>query len=215
MTEKEERRLSPANLWASEDVAAWREALGCYEGTIVAQQVNRLPELDRWYREELPGLIAARTPGYVTLDDLVRVTEWKMKRGVWRQRNLLLVKSNALEDVERVSREALERAPDSTAPIVALSKLAGVGPATASAVAAAAAPDVYPFFDDLVANQVPGLGSVDFTVKFYARYAAALRDRAGRLGSGWTPVMVERALWAFAGGKAGASSKAEGPRDGE
>lgn len=214
MTEKDGRGSSPG-LWASDDVAAWRDALGRYEGTIVAQQVNRLPELDRWYREELPGLIAARAPAYVTLDELVRATEWKMKRGVWRQRNLILVRSNAPEEVEWISRGALERAPDPTAPIVALSKLAGVGPATASAIAAAAAPDVYPFFDDLVANQVPGLGSVDFSVRYYARYAAALRERASQLGPGWTPVMVERALWAFAGGKAGAGTKAEGPRGGE
>jgi hypothetical protein len=50
---------------------------------------------------------------------------------------------------------------------------------------------------------VPGLGAVAFTLPYYARYAAALRERAGRLGDGWTPVMVERALWADRGGKAG------------
>src|SRR5579884_183092 len=189
MTQTSERRSSPPSLWTSQDEATWRDALGRYESTIALQAVNRLPELDRWYREELPELIAARNPAYVTLDELVRATEWKMKRGVWRQRNLILVRSNAPEDVQRISRGALERVPDPTAPIVALSKLAGVGPATASAIAAAAAPGVYPFFDDLVADQIPGLGTVDFNVTYYARYAAALRERASQLGSGWTPVM--------------------------
>ena len=84
-----------------------------------------------------------------------------------------------------------------------LSALAGVGPATASAVASAAAPEVYPFFDELVAAQVPALGPVKFTASYYARYADALRARAASLGSGWTPAAVERALWANAGGKAG------------
>jgi hypothetical protein len=84
-----------------------------------------------------------------------------------------------------------------------LAALDGVGPATASGVAAAAAPERYPFFDELVAAQVPGLGKIAWTHGFYARYAAAIRSRAETLGADWTPVMLERALWAHVGGKAG------------
>lgn len=200
--------IPQTDLWASEDAAAWRAALDSYARVIEAQEVKRLPELDRWYREELPGITAAREPAFVTLDELVKATEWKMKRGVWRQRNLILVRSNAPEAVEEASRDALARIPEPTAPIARLSKLAGVGPATASAIVAAAAPETYPFFDDLVASQVPGLGPVDFTLKYYARYADALRERARQLGAPWTPALVERALWAYAGGKAGATGKA-------
>ena len=68
----------------------------------------------------------------------------------------------------------------------------------------AAAPTIYPFFDELVAAQVPGLGKVAWTLGYYAKYAQALRERAGRLGRDWTPARVERALWANVGGKAGA-----------
>jgi hypothetical protein len=142
-----------------------------------------------------------------THEELVRVTEWKMARGVWRGRNLALVRGNDPARVEAVSAAALAEAcsasPHPTRPIAALAELDGVGPATASAVAAAAAPATYPFFDEIVAGCVPGLGAVAFTLPYYARYAAALRERAGRLGDGWTPVMVERALWADRGGKAG------------
>ena len=67
----------------------------------------------------------------------------------------------------------------------------------------AASPDLYPFFDELVAAQVPGLGAVAWTIAYYRRYADALRERASQLGQRWTPVMVERALWANVGGKAG------------
>ena len=74
----------------------------------------------------------------------------------------------------------------------------------ASAVAAAAAPETYPFFDEIVAACVPELGAVAFTLPYYGRYAAALRARAQRLGPPWTPAAVERALWADRGGKAGA-----------
>jgi hypothetical protein len=190
-------------LWNQPSPADWRRALERYDAVVADQGVPRLPELDAWYREELPAALAGRAPAHVTRDELVRVTEWKMKRGVWRARNLALVKGNAAGDVVSASREALAAAPDPRAPIRILARLAGVGPATASAVAAAACPTVYPFLDDVVAGQVPGLGDVAYTLAYYARYADALRERAAGLGGGWTPAMVERALWAAVGGKGG------------
>ena len=190
-------------LWTSTTVDPWRQALERYPDVVERQGVARLPELDRWYREELPDLLAGRTPAHVTLPELVRLTEWKMARGVWRAPNLVLVRGNEPEAVIGASTDALARIPHPTAPIAALSKLAGVGPATASAVAAASAPEVYPFFDELVAGQVPALGKVAWTLGYYARYATALRERAAELGQAWTPVMVERALWSYVGGKAG------------
>ncbi|HET6763670.1 MAG TPA: hypothetical protein VFH27_08355 [Longimicrobiaceae bacterium] len=192
------------DLWNSDDPAAWRAALDGYERVVDAQGVGRLAELDRWYRDELPPAIAARKTAHVTHHELVRMTEWKMARGVWRARNLALVRGNTDADVERTSAEALAEVPHPTKPISILARLAGVGPATASAVAAAAAPAVYPFFDELVAAQIPAFGSVAFSLKEYGAYAAALRERAESLGGEWTPVDVERALWANSGGKAGA-----------
>ncbi len=191
------------DLWSTETAAAWDAALARYDRVVGRQAADRLPALDRWYREVLPDVIAARSPAHVAWDDLVRVTEWKMARGVWRGRNLALVRGNAPAAVVETSTAGLARIPHPTAPIATFAQLAGVGPATASAVVAAAAPDQYPFFDELVATQVPALGPVAFTLGYYARYAAALRERAARLGAPWTPVLVERALWAHAGGKAG------------
>jgi hypothetical protein len=192
------------SLWALEDGAEWQRALERYEAVIEGQGVAKLPERDRWYRQELPRLIAARDPAHITLDDLVQVTQWKMTRGVWRGRNLVLVKGNAPEAVVDTSARALALAPDPKRLITVLARLAGVGPATASAVAAAAFPATYPFFDEIAAAQVPGLGTVAYTAAYYGRYADALRRRAQVLGTGWTPSDVERALWAYAGGKAGA-----------
>jgi hypothetical protein len=193
-----------ADLWTSSTSKEWRAALARYEEVVAAQGVARLPELDRWYRDELPDAVAARRPAHVTLPELVRLTEWKMARGVWRAPNLILVRGNDPDTVVETSASALDKVPHPTAPIAALAKLDGVVPATASAVAAAAAPSIYPFFDELVAAQVPALGKVAWTLGYYARYAEALRTRAGALGTEWTPVMVERALWAHVGGKAGA-----------
>lgn len=179
-------------------------ALDGYDAVVERQGVARLPELDRWYRIELPALIARRTVPHVTHAELVRVTEWKMARGVWRQPNLVLVRGNEPAAVEQRTTAAIARIPHATAPLAELGELKGVGPATASAVASAAAPEVYPFFDELVAAQLPGLGPVKWTLTYYARYATALRERAAALGGEWTPTRLERALWAYVGGKAGA-----------
>lgn len=186
------------------DQATLRRALDHYAAVVERQAVARLPELDRWYHEELPGIIAARATPHLTLPELVRLTEWKMARGVWRAPNLVLVRGNDPAAVEETSALALSHIPHPTAPIAELSKLAGVGPATASAAIAAAAPETYPFFDELVAAQLEGLGPVRWTLGYYARYADALRTAARELGGDWTPAMAERALWAHVGGKAGA-----------
>ena len=193
------------SLWSSTATRDWREALASYEDVIAAQGVARLPELDRWYRDELSTALPERRSMHVTHAELVRLTEWKMARGVWRAPNLVLVRSNPPQDVIDASTLALSKVPHPTAPIAALAKLKGVGPATASAVTAAAAPHTYPFFDELVAEQVPELGKVAWTLGYYARYAEALRQRASALGGEWTPVMVERAAWAWRGGKTGTS----------
>ncbi len=195
--------MSASPLWPVSGPAAWRAALDRYEAVIATQGVSSLAAHDAWYRIELPTHIAERASPHVTHGELVRLTEWKMARGVWRARNLVLVRGNAESDVHTVSRDALALAPHPTRPIAMLATLAGVGPATASAVMAAFAPATYPFFDELVAAQVPGLGPTAFTLGYYARYAEALRERAAQLGEPWTPVDVERALWAHAGGKAG------------
>ena|SRR5688500_17000194 len=192
-----------AELWTSAALADWRRALDRYEDVVARQGVARLEELDRWYRLELPGDIRSRAPAHATHPELVRLTEWKMARGVWRARNLVLVRGNDPGAVVDTTAAALAKVPHPTAPITVIAGLEGVGPATASAVAAAYAPELYPFFDELVAEQIPELGRVKWTLGYYARYAETLRERARALGDGWTPVMVERALWAFVGGKAG------------
>lgn len=193
-----------ADLWASHDIDAWERALATYDATIARQKPARLPELEAWYRHELPFAINSRDQAHVTHDELVRLTEWKMARGIWRAPNLVLVRGNTAEQVIRASREAFAQVPHPTNPIATVATLAGVGPATASAAVAAYRPDLYPFFDELVAAQIPSLGRVEWTMGYYSRYASSLRERAALLGEHWTPAMAEQALWAHVGGKVGA-----------
>lgn len=196
-----------ANLWTSNSAKTWQSNLDEYSAVIAKQEIAKLPDLDAWYCDELPGVIAARKKPHITHAELVRLTEWKMARGVWRAPNLVLVKGNDVANVIALSTEALSKIPHPTQPISTLAKLDGVGPATASAVAAAFAPEQYAFFDELVAEQIPAIGKVAWTLGYYAKYAAALRERATELGGNWTPVMLERALWAHVGGKLGKDLK--------
>jgi len=183
-------------LWASPEDTRWRDALNAYPAVIAQQTPPRLVELDSWYRERLTPDVQARTPRVVTHEELVRVTEWKMTRGVWRGPNLTLVRSNTPDGVLEAGTLAFQHLGQLTKAIAAYTALAGVGPATASAVLALVDPDRYPFFDETVAAQVDGLGAVSWTVSYYRRYAAALVERAAQLGGEWNAVMVERALWA-------------------
>lgn len=191
------------SLWRSSNLGTWASYLEAYPAVVAAQGVDGLAELDRWYREELPGRIAARKPPYVELDELVEVVRWKMKRGEWRARNLVLVKGNDAEVVRAATGEAFALVPDPRKPVARISSLAGVGPATASAVLSAYRGDVYPFLDELIGAAMPELGPPRFTLPYYLRYADALRQRASELGPPWSAQMVGLALWAASGGKVG------------
>jgi hypothetical protein len=169
------------NLWKSEHCTDWQMALDQYPEVIRAQRVRGLAELDAWYRSDFPRLVAGRTPAYITRSELERVTTWKMKRGVWRERNRLLLAGNSPAVIKKTSREAFAAVPDPRKPISIFSGLAGVGPATASAVLAGYSPALFPFFDELVAQQIPDLGAIAFTAAYYQRYAAALRERAAKM----------------------------------
>jgi hypothetical protein len=200
---KEDKGVS---LWQQDDCRAWHAALGSYPQVIAAQGSERLGTLDDWYRNELPTLLASRQEPYITLDELEEIAVWKMTRGTWRERNRQLIKGNPPQAVIEASRKAFSEVPDLRKPTNTLSALAGVGPATASAALAAFAPQIYPFFDDLVAVQIPDLGPVAFTVKYYVSYAQALSVRAEKLRDKcdertWTPHDVAQALWAASGGK--------------
>jgi hypothetical protein len=195
-------------VWQENDCAQWQKWLDTYDTAISALGKEKLVNLDKWFREELPATILERAPPCIHHDELQGIAAWKMHRGSWRERNRQLIAAIPPEKVEEVSREAFAAIPDPRKPVAILSTLPGVGPATASAALAACAPHVYPFFDELVAAFIPGLGPVAFTMPYYLKYASALRERADQLNATcadkssttalhkWTPHDVAQALWA-------------------
>lgn len=203
-------------LYENASCATWNKARGEYETLILAHAVNQLLEIDAWYRTELPDLIAGRKPAYVTKDEFLEILRWKMKRGDWREGNRLRIVNTDGKVIKQAALDAFAAARDVPEteetnskvykkPIQILSELDGVGPATASAVLAPYRPDLYPFFDEWIAKQIPSLGKVAFTPSYYWKYAEALRGKARELqkkcGDAWNAHAVGQALWVASGGK--------------
>jgi hypothetical protein len=186
------------DLWKSTDVQIWKKAREAYLLRIEAFGDEELVALEQWRRNELHAAAMKRKPPHATHEELVKLTRWKMKRGEWRARNLMLVKGNESARVASLTADAIAAMPDPRKPIALIAELDGVGPATASSLVSALRPEVYPFFDEVVAKQLPGIEKVAFTIPFYLRYAEALRSRATALGKGWTADAVAEALFAVA-----------------
>ena len=208
------------NLWNTQKCEMWREKLNQYEALLLAHQVNQLPEIDAWYRNELPRVLATRKPAYATKDEFLEILRWKMKRGDWREYNRIRIANTDAPTIKKIAQDAFAAARDLSSevetkskeykkPIQIFCELDGVGPATASAALAAFRPDLYPFFDEWIARQIAaqieGLGKVAFTPSYYWKYADALRLKANELTKRckqeWRAQDVGQALWVASGGK--------------
>ncbi|XP_029977720.1 uncharacterized protein LOC115410278 isoform X2 [Sphaeramia orbicularis] len=154
------------------------------------------------YQEELPAVISGRSDKHITQSELVKLMEWKLTRGKFRPRLQQLVASNSEDTVEKCSRKAFSLLPDVQAAIIELSSLKGVGPATASAVLAAGAPEQAAFMSDEAMESVPGLKPIQYTAKHYALYLGKMVERTKNLNKvdprqDWTPHRMELCLWAM------------------
>ncbi|XP_051149717.1 uncharacterized protein LOC127264302 [Andrographis paniculata] len=194
----------------SSDAALWREALASYESVLETLGKPNLISLDEFYRNELPNLLHHRNPNpYIAKDELARLMEWKLSRGKWRPRLLSFVSSLNDAVVKEASGKAFASLPDISKAVSELTVLKGVGPATASAVLAAYAPEVAPFMSDEAMVSVIG-DSKDYSLKRYMIFAEKLQAKAKELSTPedvFTASDVERALWSsYVSGKERTSS---------
>ncbi|KAI3409027.1 uncharacterized protein J3R85_019821 [Psidium guajava] len=183
------------------DVAQWTGAVAAYSARIESLDKPNLASLDDFYRRRLPALLHGRKPNpFITRTELTQLMQWKLARGKWRPRLVEFVSSLDEETVESSSRKAFGSLPDVSKAVSALTVLKGVGPATASAVLAAYAPDVAPFMSDEA--MVAALGhSKDYSLKQYLLFVEKLQAKAKELsteGQLFTPSDIERALWSSA-----------------
>jgi len=161
-----------------------------------------LLKLDKWYQTELPKKIKSRgTDAFLTHDEIVQTIKWKLARGQFRPRLKDLVQMNTPRVVMQETKKAFRaiyKKKDLEAAVLALSNLKGVGPAMASAVLAAGAPEVAPFMADECLLSMPDIEGIDYTTKEYLKLVEKTNECVQRLnsqGGQWTPHKVELALW--------------------
>ncbi|XP_072992607.1 uncharacterized protein [Typha latifolia] len=180
------------------EVGAWKKSLEAYESRIESLAKPDLLSLDAFYRCELPLILRRRDPDpFISKPELHRLMQWKLSRGKWRPRLLDFMSALDETQVESASRKAFASLPDLSKAVSELTVLKGVGPATASAVLAAYAPDVAPFMSDEA--MIAAMGNAkEYTLKRYLVFAEKLRSKAKELSGErdfFTPSDIERALW--------------------
>ena len=124
---------------------------------------DNLKDLDEFRYETLPERVKGRrvykgmgkkAPAdltYMSKDELVELVTWKLKHGTFRPKLKQLVESNDEETIDGIFRdiEATKGTPTSSREVMQmLTKLKGIGPATASLVMSVIKPLEYPFFSD-------------------------------------------------------------------
>lgn len=190
-----------------------REALDAYEKVLRSKadtmkkkaDAKALVELDNWYQHELPVVIQGRKTKFITHSELCKLMKWKLTRGKFRPRLTEMVQTNSPQIVLDASQSAFDLLPDVEQAIKALTVLKAVGPATASAILAAGAPDQVPFMaDESMLAVLPGRPKA-YTLPYFLDYRDAIKSLVNKLNredSGaskddkWTPHKVELALWA-------------------
>ncbi|XP_072273483.1 uncharacterized protein [Pyxicephalus adspersus] len=193
-----------SGLFQCSDLTKWQRVSDIYWDVVGAMgaKKKRLVELDRWFQEELPGVINARPQKFLKLEELVKLMEWKLLRGKFRPRLQQMAASNPESTVESCTKKAFQRLPDVSAAIEELCQLKGIGPATASAVLCAGAPESVAFMADEAVESLPGLVPIQYNLKHYLRFLEEIRKKAETLNAeseerNWSPHRVELCLWTW------------------
>ncbi|XP_026488350.1 uncharacterized protein LOC113395030 [Vanessa tameamea] len=172
-----------------------------------AEQKTKKPEelikLDNWYQNELPKKIKSRgKEAHMLHEELVQLMKWKQARGRFYPQLSYLIKVNTPRAVMQETKKAFRKLPNIESAMTALSNLKGVGTATASALLAAASPEIAPFMSDECIQAIPEMEGSDYTAKEYLNFVKHIRNVCDRLnkeqngcGKKWSPHMVELALW--------------------
>ncbi|KAK0542355.1 hypothetical protein OC844_007811 [Tilletia horrida] len=198
-------------------------------------QSRDLVKQDAWYRTTLRGSLQKRKAdkdgAFMTKDEMVKLMQWKLARGKWRPRLEQYIQEHAEKDIKDATRAIFKALDESAVPakgssnaepiprdvLKKLTKLKGIGPATASAVLAAYDPKRIPFLSDEAAVGVGKLGDKpEYTEAFLERFIARMHERVAE-DEDWAGVdELERACYAagviskYGAGKEGKKRREEG-----
>lgn len=194
-----------------DDVETWEQVEGRYKEMIVQKGVKDLEKLDDSCDRLGERLRTMKNPA-ISKDDLLEVVAWKFGKGKPRYALMQYLKANTEDDVNQISLDSFVMADkeDVRGAINEMSKLKGVGPATASALLSLYRPQLFSFMDDEIIECLYN-GKRGYTLAIYLEVNQKCCDLATKLGEGWTPRRVGRALWTAARIKAsGGEWKPEG-----
>ncbi|KAJ3332813.1 hypothetical protein HDU76_012998 [Blyttiomyces sp. JEL0837] len=203
------------------DGGVWQAALQNYEDVIAAiaasspRKGQNFLNLHKWFNETLPEQLQKKS--FLTLEELTKITDYKMMRGTFRIGLASKVKSNQESQVQQTTRTAFNHIKGLAVPeidkvvwaMVELDKghggkekrakkggLAGIGPATALVIMSACNESI-PYFSDEAFELASG-DKVTYTMKSCKILCEKLREKALELGSPWNARMCEKALFAYA-----------------
>lgn len=190
-------------------LAEWNQALSSYKDAVkivaTAKRQPELEQLDNFVQDELPAIVRARQPPHFTLEELSKITKWKITRGMFRPIQKL-VDSNSDMLVVSLTTAAIKimeiDESDWKDSINKLCELRGVGVATASATLSILYPDTVPFMADEVIESATTCKR-DYTMKVYVALQQNCVEKSVELNNlgnneNWNAEMVGKALWTTA-----------------
>lgn len=183
---------------------------------------SKLKDLDESRYNTIPKIVAERKAGglsYLTKEEVVRLVEWKLSHGTFRPSLKKLVESNSEDDIRTASVNAFSRDLDSKENVKTamddLTKLKGIGPATASLLLSVCHPAKVPFFSDELYRWVfweAGTGkgwdrSIKYTPKEYL-------EMFEKINAKYQEPAVDLEKAAYVAGKKAAGKSSEGQKAG-
>lgn len=194
---------SASALLNSSDSSRWATALASYDKAIevVSRERklgSRLKEVDQWLLHHYPVLVESRgADKYITLDELVRIMEWKLSRGKDRPMLMSYIKQNSNSCVLSISRASfiLVSKGNWLEGVKKMAELKGVGPATASAILTPVFPNTLVFMADEVLEASTGKKR-EYTLKAYERVREVIYQKSADMGDTWSMDKIGRAMWA-------------------
>lgn len=211
-----ERFARSSALWSSEhDPAVWRSLAAAYPRVAVAVTAGEVVhgkgvwcDVEERLQELQTALRTQRRPRYVTRDELLLVTDWKMSRNKARMNYAMTADPrNGDTAVRRVSEEAFRLWEDGQwerAFTVMDKPFKGVGPATVS-VLLSLVDDNLPFYGEEAIRAITDGREPGYSKDNYRAFKKVMDMKAGALSaslqkdeSPLTPVELEHALFSIA-----------------
>ncbi|KAI1267508.1 DUF1479-domain-containing protein [Xylariaceae sp. FL1019] len=179
-----------------------------------------LVQLDAFrYGEAVDAFGSAKPKRQMTHEDVKTLVEWKLRHGKFRPTLMKLVSSNESNTVEKTIHQVMTKYwsnQDIPQAVDGISKLKGIGPATASLLLSVHDPDRVIFFSDEAFWWLCSNGQkspIKYNAKEYQQLIAAANEIIKRLGVGATD--VEKVAYVLLRGDLGRSqssaTKSQGP----